>query len=220
MTHRLRTLAFASALLFLLPGCAGVVDNAVYDTLERFGVEKRHILADRIEDGREDQQEAQEQFQTTLDAFQALTGFDGGELEDVYQKLQGELEDSEDRAQDVRDRIASIEEVAADLFEEWEFEVVQISDARLRGVSQGKMDATKESYGRVVTAMKRAADRMDPVLTAFNDRVLFLKHDLNASAIASLDGDLGDIRSDVESLIDDMNLAIAEADEFLAGFER
>ena len=38
---------------------------------------------------------------------------------------------------------------------------------------------------------------MEPVLTAFGDRVLFLKHNLNAQAIASLQGHAASIEADV-----------------------
>ena len=214
-----RALACALLLAGTGTGCASVVDEAVYGAWEQFGVEKRHILADRIEAGREDQRDAQEQFQTTLEAFQALTGFEGGDLERVYRKLEGEFEDSEEAAQDVRDRIASIEDVANDLFEEWEQESVQISDPGMRARSASRLRDTQADYRRLIGAMQRAAGRMDPVLTSFRDRVLYLKHGLNASAIASLEKDLGEIQGDVAVLIEDMNRSIAEADQFLAGFD-
>jgi hypothetical protein len=57
---------------------------------------------------------------------------------------------------------------------------------------------------------------MDPVLTAFRDQVLFLKHNLNASAIASLERSTADIESDVAALMREMQASIAETEEFLA----
>jgi hypothetical protein len=58
---------------------------------------------------------------------------------------------------------------------------------------------------------------MAPVLAAFKDTVLVLKHDLNAQAVASLQGTVVEIERDVEALIDDMEASIAEADRFVAG---
>ena len=213
--HRLMKLLGITIALGVAPGCTSVY----YDALEQVGIEKRHILADRVEEGREDQQDAQEQFQTTFDAFQALTRYDGGNLESVYRKLAGEFEDCEEQATTVRERIGSIEKVANDLFAEWEMELAQISDAGLRSRSKASLNRTRRSYGSLISAMKRASTRMDPVLTAFRDRVLYLKHNLNASAIASLEGDLGEIETDVGRLIAEMNKAIAEADQFLGDFE-
>ena len=57
---------------------------------------------------------------------------------------------------------------------------------------------------------------MDPVLTVFHDRVLFLKHNLNARAIAALGSETADLESDVAALIAEMERSIAEADAFIA----
>jgi len=60
---------------------------------------------------------------------------------------------------------------------------------------------------------------MQPVLTAFRDQVLFLKHNLNAAAIASLQTTAKGIESDVERLVAEMNASIAEADRFIKGMK-
>jgi hypothetical protein len=56
---------------------------------------------------------------------------------------------------------------------------------------------------------------MDPVLTRFHDQVLYLKHNLNAEAIASLKGETTDIQTEIARLLEDMNAAIAQADKFI-----
>ena len=63
--------------------------------------------------------------------------------------------------------------------------------------------------------MKRAEKKLDPVLAAFHDRVLFLKHNLNARAIASLKAERAKIQTDINILVADMNRSIAEADRFI-----
>jgi hypothetical protein len=63
--------------------------------------------------------------------------------------------------------------------------------------------------------MKRAEKKIAPVLSAFRDQVLFLKHNLNAQAVASLQGELVSIESDVASLIREMEASINEADSFI-----
>ena len=60
-----------------------------------------------------------------------------------------------------------------------------------------------------------AAGSMDPVLTRFKNRVLFLKHNLNAQAIASLKGTELELGADIDNLIREMNAAIAQADAFI-----
>jgi hypothetical protein len=56
---------------------------------------------------------------------------------------------------------------------------------------------------------------MEPVLTRLHDQVLFLKHNLNAEAIASLKGETINIQAEISKLIDEMNRSIAEADRFI-----
>jgi hypothetical protein len=190
-----------------------------YGTMERFGVEKRDILQSRIQDGRDDQQEAKEQFRSALEAFQVETGFQGGDLEEVYDRLKGELEQCEARAQEVRDDIQSIDEVAADLFAEWESEAQQYSSPDLRREAERMLRDTKARYGELISAMRGAEQSMDPVLGGFRDQVLFLKHNLNARAIASLQNNVAAIESDVAVLIREMERAISEADAFIASLE-
>ena len=122
-------------------------------------------------------------------------------------------------AEAVSDRIESIEKVSEDLFEEWEEEIEEIGDASLRGKSESLMDDTKKSYTQLIAVMKKAESRMEPVLAAFKDHVLFLRHNLNARAIASLAEDVGKIESDVANLIQNMQESIDEADAFIASME-
>jgi hypothetical protein len=115
----------------------------------------------------------------------------------------------------VRDRIDSVEDVASDLFDEWEAELSDYSSDSLRRSSARKLQQTRRQYSQLIGAMKRAESKMDPVLTALYDQVLFLKHNLNARAIASLQTELISVESEVNSLIKDMNASIKEADAFI-----
>ena len=184
--------------------------------MEKFGREKRDILAKRVSAGREDQEKAKEQFQTTLEAFQELTGFDGGELEKVYNKLNKELERSENRANQVRDRIDGIERVARDLFKEWDREIEKMSSADLRSKSRALRDDTEDRYKQLIDKMRQAESKMEPVLAAFRDQVLFLKHNLNARAIQSLGDTVLEIDGEVAELVQDIEASIEEADSFVA----
>lgn len=197
--------------LSLTAGCSTVY----YDTMEKFGVEKRDILVDRVQDARDEQEDAKEQFKSALDRFTEVINFDGGDLEAKYRKLDSEYERSKSEAQAVRDRIDAVEDVAAALFREWEAELNEYSNASLRRSSEQKLQSTRIQYDRLITAMHKAESRMDPVLEAFQDQVLFLKHNLNARAIASLEDELVSVKTDVGRLIREMEASIAEADQFI-----
>lgn len=182
---------------------------------EKLGYAKREQLVNRVEEARDAQDAAKEQFADALDEFLAVTGADTGDLEARYRDLKRALERSETRAETVRERIGSVERVAAALFEEWESELDEYESASLRAASRTQLDDTRAQYGALMSVMRRAEARMDPVLAAFNDRVLFLKHNLNARAISSLRSTAAGIESDVATLIEEMNRSIAEADAFI-----
>ena len=201
--------------LLLLASCS----SAYYSALESVGIPKREVLVHRIEKAREAQTEAKEQFQSALERFTALTQFDGGDLQQKYDELNAAYQASEDRAEAVRKRIADIEDVAGALFEEWEEELQQYSNPSLRRSSARQLRETKQRYQKLITAMKRAEARIDPVLTVFHDQVLYLKHNLNAQAIASLQTELTEIQADVSELIKEMELSIQEADAFIQAMQ-
>lgn len=195
-----------------LSGCATVA----YGALEKFGIEKRDVLVDRVTDVAEAQGEAKEEFADALEAFRAVVDIKGGELEETYDRLSDSYDRADDRAKKVRSRIKDMKGVSRDLFVEWEQELGEYSDPGLRRASEQQLEATRDRYKVLVGKMDTAAGSMDPVLSVFKDRVLFLKHNLNARAIAALGGESAELEADVAALIADMERSIADADAFIA----
>ena len=214
-TSRIRTRLAGCVVAGLLVGLTGC-KSTYYNAWEKMGWEKRDILVDRVQDARDDQEKAKEQFKTTLERFQSLTNFQGGELEATYKKLSGDYERCEARAADVSKRIAAVDTVARDTFREWKTELDQYENANLRRASEQKLRDTESRYDQLITAMKRSEEKMQPVLGAFRDQTLMMKHSLNAQAIASLQETAAGIEQDVERLITEMEASIAEADQFIS----
>lgn len=208
---------FATAALMSV--ALGACSSAYYKTMEGFGIEKRDILVDRVEDARDAQDDASEQFASALDQFRATVNFDGGDLEDIYDRLNAEYENSAAEADEVSERINSVESVAEDLFSEWEKELDQYSRADLRRNSASLLNDTRKRYKQLMSTMRRAEQSMDPVLVAFKDQVLVLKHNLNARAIGALRNELASIEKDTANLIKQMQKAIAEANNFIDSME-
>lgn len=214
MTRILR-LSYLLPLFFLFGGCASVQ----YSAMEKVGVYKRDILVDRVEDAREAQQAAKQEVTSAYEQFTALVKVDGGDLEKTYRRLQDAVDDTEGSVEEVDERIEAIEQVAEDLFDEWQDELDQYSSASLRRSSEQKLRDTQIRYKRMLDSMKRARSRIDPVLHVFQDHVLFLKHNLNARALASLKSEVSSIEGKVDRLIGEMEAAIAEADRFIQTME-
>lgn len=197
--------------IFTLTGC----QSAYYSAMEQVGYHKRDIMVDRVEDAKQSQQDAQQEFTSALEALSALTQFDGGELETVYNQINDKYQDSEKAAQEVSDRIAAIEDVSDALFAEWQSELDLYTSTKLKRASEQKLKETQRSYNTMLSAMKRAEDKMTPVLNTLRDNTLYLKHNLNASAIGSLQGEFANLEQVIQYAIKDMNAAIAESDKFL-----
>jgi hypothetical protein len=200
-----------AALILLGSGCR----SAVYSTYEKFGVYKRDLLKKRVIAARNEEKEAGEQFKDALTRLREMYGSSGTELEKTYDKLKGEYDASVTKSDAVRKRVRDMETVAADLFKEWETEIKDISSDSMKASSRDQLRQTRERYEEMHTALKRAEQSMDPVLTKFRDHVLYLKHNLNAQAIASLKGEAISIQNDISRLIEDMNASIQQADAFI-----
>ncbi len=210
------TLSALFCLVAMLSGC----QTAYYGTMEKLGIHKRDILADRVVDARDSQQDAKEQFKSALEQFTVVTNFNGGDLEETYSRLNSEFEESEAAANAVHDRIDAVEEVAEALFDEWKKELSIYTNQNLRRSSEKKLRATQSKYRQLLSAMQRAEKKIDPVLSVFRDQVLFLKHNLNAQAISSLKSELRAVKSNVASLVSAMEKSIGEADAFIQTLEK
>ena len=209
-TYLMKKIVFV-LLMTMLSGC----ETAYYNAWEKVGVHKRDLLVDRIEDTQDAQEDTQEQFKDALEQYRAVVNFDGGDLEKLYNKLNSEYEDSETAAQAIADNIRRVEDVADDLFEEWENELAMIKNRSLRQDSASKLHDTRYKYQQMVKSMRKAEKTVHPVLETLRDQVLYLKHNLNARAISALKGELNTINSDVNKLIVDMQKSIDEANLFI-----
>ena len=208
---RLTGIHAALVFMVLLWGC----QSTYYAFWEGLGKEKRHLLKDNVEEAREEQEKASEEFKDVLTRVKELYGFQGGDLESFYNKLKDDYEACDRRVKRVKDRIDDVEEIAEDLFAEWEREIDQMTNPTFRSRSRQSLKETKQRYARLSRAMKKARTRMDPALRKLHDYVLYLKHNLNAQALGALEREVADIEKEVAALIQDMGRSIKEADAFL-----
>jgi len=208
-----QTLLSASilALTLALSGC----QSAYYSAMEKVGVHKRDILIDRVEETKESQEESQEEFQSALERLTTLINFDGGELQDAYNQLNDDYESSLKAADDVTTNINKVEDVAEALFDEWSDELEQYKSASLKRESSKKLNATKRQFDQLLRSMRSAESKMEPVLSSLKDNVLYLKHNLNAQAVAAIKGEFTNLKRDIQILMNDMNKSIADSNKFI-----
>ena len=191
------------------------LDSFTDFSIDRLWKEPRDLLVDRVEDARDAQQQTIEEFQTAMEKFKAVTGFQGGELEAQYETLNTAYERSADRAAEIGDRVDKVTAAANALLDEWRVELKDYHDARMRRMAEIQFDQTRLQAERLIASMRAVEARTGPVLAVFRDQVLYLKHNLNARAISSLDQQRVRIEGDVKVLIAEMQAAIKEADAFI-----
>jgi hypothetical protein len=215
MFKSLFRVGLAAAGLALLGARMGGCQGAYYRALEAVGVHKRDLLVERVQAAQAEQDAAKQQFTTVLEHFSSLVGFEGGDLQAAYERAKAEYDRSRSRAGAVHERIDAVESVGGALFDEWKGELAQYQNAGLRRASQEQLEETRAGYDQMLRAMRKAEKTMDPVLGAFNDQVLYLKHNLNARAVASLGGNLAGLQEDIDRLVREMEASIDEADRFV-----
>lgn len=199
------------SLIVVLAACS----STYYSAMENLGVHKRDIMVDRVEKARDAQQDGQKQFESALAQFKSVVAVKPSDLEKTYNKLNGEYEKSVSSAKNISDRIDSIENVANALFKEWQDELKRYTSKELRRDSEQKLKATKQKYQHMIKLMKASEKRIDPVLRAMEDQVLYLKHNLNTRAIDSIRQEVISIDNDVDRLIGALQESIAEANSFI-----
>ncbi|MEL7479416.1 MAG: DUF2959 domain-containing protein [Pseudomonadota bacterium] len=207
----MKHLALAAALCLGLSACQTVY----YSAMEKVGVHKREILVDRVEATKESQQNSQQEFQSALERLTTLVNFDGGELQTAYEQLNDDYESSLSAASDVSNNIDKVEDVAEALFEEWQDELSQYSNANLKRDSEQKLKQTQRQFSKLLKSMRRSEAKMQPVLNSLKDNVLYLKHNLNAQAVAAIRGEFDSLKVDIQNLINDMNRSIADSNAFI-----
>lgn len=180
------------------------------------GHHKRDIVVAHVEQACEVLQDSRDQFEDSLDKFKTLLSLPDLSLQFRYQQLNKQYLGCRLRTDEVNRRIQLIEDVSQALFEEWESELALYSNRSLRAKSRQQLVKSRQQYKRLIASLKNAEAKIYPVLSAFRDQVLYLKHNLNAQAIAALQHEFHEISLDISQLIAVMEKTISEASLFVS----
>ncbi len=204
----------AGAALWL--GCAG----AVYDARQLLGADARDLLADLVEEAQGDQHEARDQLETALAALKTLAAYDGAGVEGVHKKMRGEFKSAKGRVRRARRGLPAIEKRTRALIRDWDFESVKIADPGLRGESRRKLQALRESYDQLATALAGAGERMDLLLADLRDRVSYLELQLGPQDLRTVQQDLPEMTRTAERLESDMDNVDVAVKDFIEALRR
>lgn len=190
--------------------------HAYYNTKESMGQHKRDLVVQHVEQACSSLERSRDQFEDTLDKFKTVICVPETSLEHKYKLLKRQYDFCQLRADEVGHRIAAITTVSEALFAEWEAELKLYESRTLRSRSSQQLKASRQHYVRLIKSLSKAESKISPVLAAFRDQVLFLKHNLNAQAIAALQHEFVGISLDISQLIEVMEKTINEANQFVS----
>jgi len=182
---------------------------------ESIGEPKRMIVVAQVEQACVSLQDTRDSFADALERFNGLVSSPDTGLERKYQLLNRQYQFCRAKSEAVSQRIHAIEEVSEALFKEWEKELDEYSNRTMRTHSKNQLKLARRQYSRLIKAMHKAESKIQPVLAAFKDQVLYLKHNLNAHAIAALQQEFVEIGLDISQLLLAMEQIIAEANQFV-----
>lgn len=219
MMDRAAVSGLKRAIFLVMALFLGACSNPYYSAMEKVGIHKRDIMVDRVEDARNSQEDAQEQFKSALEQFDSVISLKETDLKQAYDRLNDEYEDCVKAADEVSSRIDKVESVSDALFDEWADEIKLYENKELARSSKKQLEATKSRYRDMMARMENAEKSMDPVLKIFRDNVLFLKHNLNAQAIGSLQSEFAGLESEINTLVKRMSEAIESSNAFIADMQ-
>jgi len=176
-------------------------------------------LADEVRSARSEHQEAQEDVDDAFNAFQRLTAPQAVELPKLAKELKKAVAACEKDAERVRERILSVRTAADNVSTEWGADLESFTSEEMRKKSATMLNDTQKRSERMIVALERVQERMDPVLVSFQDYLLFFGHNLNARAIATLNDTYDDFEDDVQALQKELERARTEMNSFLQAIE-
>lgn len=202
-----------TALALLAAGCA----SAVYDSLDRRGVDAKAILADRVADAQGDARAAAGKVEAAAAALSAAKSLDGPDLARQLSAALGASQDAAVAAQDLRLSTGAAGESGARYFEAWEEEIGLLESATERDAALGRLKAQADAHRKLGAALNGAILRLSPALSLLNEEAATLrKTPTSGVAARSRAGRIDAAAASSGEAAAALREAAAEAERFLA----
>ena len=144
--------------------------------------------------------DAKQQLQKTMNAYNQVLDPNVKDRRDAYKKLQKEMSESEKKRAEVSARSMEMNTEADKLFKSWEGSTSGIQSPELRERSVQRLKRTQDRFSELRQTGRQAADLYAPVMKTLQDQVGYLGHDLNAGAVATLKPDADKLNAQAQEL--------------------
>jgi hypothetical protein len=208
--------ALMIALMLALSGCA----SAVYDSLERRGVDAKTVLTDRVADARDDALAAASKLDAAGAALAAAKGLDGPALARQLDLARASAQDAAVAAQDVRLSTDTVGATGARYFREWEEEIKLYQTPAEQDAAGAKLKSQGEAFGKLGGALRAANLRLSPALTLLNQEVGVLRENpTRGLVVTSRSAQIEAAGAAAQDAASALRAAGTEADRFLAALQ-
>jgi hypothetical protein len=152
---------------------------------------------------------------TMLAAIQKLQAVTAPEFQGdavlAHKELENTLDDSDDQAKALRKSIDKMRAAAEPVFEQWTKDLEAYSNPEMRARSQQRLAAARERYDSVVAAVEPVLVEYETVNQTLHDHLLFLSHDMNPAAVATIQDDVRSVAKQAAGLDGSFQTAKAAA---------
>lgn len=136
-----------------------------------------------------------------VQALQKVTAPDfEGDAVKAHDELVDVIESSEDQANDLRKSIEKMQAAAEPVFDQWTKDLEAFSNPEMRQRSQVRLAASRERYDAVVAAVEPVLVEYEAINETLRDHILFLSHDLNPEAMATIQEDVKKVAKEASDL--------------------
>lgn len=185
-------LTFATPIALALPALLAVTAGSCTATTQKSqSLQRIDDLLSQIERVQVESLVAKEKARTALDQLETLVepGF-SGDASAIYAQLVTAIEQSETQQRTFSSAIAPLSTTAEQMFLQWTSDLEAFGNSRMRERSHLRLEETRARYQTVLNAANAAHVSLEGFNADLRDHALFLGHDFNSAALASIAGDV------------------------------
>jgi uncharacterized coiled-coil DUF342 family protein len=179
------------------------------------GLKRTDNLIKKAEDLVKETTSAREQIGKTLDTYNSIFASDTKDVKKAYKGVEGEMENTEKKREDVRKKLDETKLEADAYFTSWKESLQQIGNPDLRKKSETRMGETRAKFDGILGTIGEARAAYEPFITNMKDQWVYLGHDLNPSGISSLKPERDKLNVTAKELFGKIDASTKKATEYI-----
>jgi hypothetical protein len=139
-----------------------------------------------------------------------------GDPASAHTELVAAIEQSDEQADELRNRVKPLRRTAESVFERWTADLESFGNLAVRQKSQERLEETRRRYDAVLSAAIAAQLAYDAFNGDLSDHALFLEHDFNSASVAVVAQELDGLRTRGKELARRLDACAAACQAYVA----